>query len=272
MALTFPAAFCFENAAATATITVPGSLPLTPPSRLLGPHTSRRCRVEADTMSITVALAAAVTADTFGLFGVAAASSAGVSLTSSIISRVRVSLTDASAQDGAVFDSGSAAGRVSAYYENLVCLRDGAASLKYIRYDLAAAGAAYLEAGLTVDGLRHQATINYAPGTTDTPVDPSIKVKARFGATHVDARPKYRKWNFSFEALSETERFGWVEDLDQLCGTSQNVMMIRNCASDDLGRDTMCGLLTQGGPTVSQNFYIDADPGYSKSYEIEDRK
>ena len=271
MSLTFPAAFCFQNAASTATITVPGALPLTPPSRLQNPHTSIRCRVESDTMAITVVLAGATTIDTFGLFGIEARSTAGVDITSSIVSRVRASLADVSALDGAVYDSGSAAGRVSAFYNNLACLRDGAASTLAIRYDLSAAGAAYIEAGYVVDGLRNQVAINFAPGASDTPIDLSIKTTSRSGADYIDLRKKKRKWGFSFEGLKAVERFGWVEDMDQICGTSQNIMAIRDCSSTNLGRDTMCGLITTGAPTIARDGFLDGANLYSKTYEIEDR-
>jgi hypothetical protein len=272
MALTYPAALLFQNAADTATITVPGSLPLTPPSRLQNQHTSVRCRVESDAMAITVALAAATTVDTFGAFGIEARSSAGVDLTSTAITRIRASLTDISAVDGAIYDSGSAAGRVHAYYRNLVGLRDGSALARYILYNISVAGAAYIEAGFVMDGLRNQVGINFAHGAGDTPVDPSIKTKSRSMATHIDPRNKSRKWNFSFDFLRETEALGWVEDLDQLCGVSQNVMVIRNCASTNLGRDTLCGLLTQGAPTISRDGYMsDGLPARSKAYELETR-
>lgn len=265
MALTHPAAFLGQNgnAAATATITASSSLPLTPPSRMQDAHTSVRWRAETDTAYITVALAAAVTADTFGLFG--------LNLTAAGITRIRASLTDTSAVDGAVYDSGSAAARVSSYYGNLVGLMDVSASLRYVRFDLAEAGVAYLEAGFVMIGLRHQVAINYAPGAGDTPIDPSIKTKSRSMATHIDPRNKSRKWNFTFEALSETEAFGWVDDIDQYCGTSQNVMVVRNCASTNLGRDTMCGLITQGAPTLAASSFIESANAYSKSYELETR-
>lgn len=65
MSLTYQAAVCFQNAGDTASFTVVGSLPLTPPVLLRDPHVGRKCRIEADTMVITVALAAPVTLDTF---------------------------------------------------------------------------------------------------------------------------------------------------------------------------------------------------------------
>jgi hypothetical protein len=101
MTITYQAAFCFQNAADTATFSVPGALPLTPPSLLQNPHTSIRCRVESDTMVITGVLAGATSIDTLGLFGIRALSASGLDLTSSIVSRMRVSLSDLSAVDGA---------------------------------------------------------------------------------------------------------------------------------------------------------------------------
>ncbi len=265
MALTFPAAFLGQNsnAAASATITASSSLPLTPPSRLQDQHTSVRWRTETDTAYLTVALASATIVDTFGLFG--------LNMTTAGVTRIRASLTDVSAVDGAVYDSGSSAGRVSTYYGNLVGLMPASASLRYVRFDLTEAGVAYLEAGFLMIGLRNQVTINYAPGAGDTPIDPSIKTKSRSMATHIDPRNKSRKWNFNFEAFSETEAQGWVEGIDQVCGASQNIMVIRNCASSNLGRDTLCGLITTGAPTIATNFFIAGSNAYSKTYELETR-
>jgi hypothetical protein len=276
MAISYRAAFCFQNAADTASFTVPGSLPLTPPALLQNPHPSIRCRVESDTMAITGVLVGATTIDTFGLFGIRALSSSGVDLTSSIVSRVRASLSDLSALDGAGYDSGSAAGRVSAYYRNLVGLRDGSSLVRAVRFDLTAGGAAFIEAGFPMIGLRNQVTINYAPGEQDTPIDPSVKTTTRSQATHVDDLAPDgitpRKWNFDFSNLTETERFGWIEDLDRLYGARKNVMMIRNCASSNLGRDTMLGLITTGTPIVTKDSFLsDGARGYSKSFELIER-
>jgi hypothetical protein len=269
MSLTFPAAFVFNNFADSATITVAGALALTPPTRLQNQHTSVRCRVEAASMTILVDLGASTSVDSFGLFGI------GSSLFSTIATattRVRASLTDVTGADGAVFDSGSAAGRVNTYFGNFVSLKDGVGSARYVLFNLAQTSATYLEAGFVVIGVRSQVGVNFAYGSSDIPVDPSIKTKSRSMATHVDTRNKYRKWTFNFEFLSETERAGWVESLDFTCGASRNVMMIRKVDSSDLGRDTLCGLLTETTSSVTRSGFLSTTPdAYSKAYTIEQR-
>lgn len=272
MALTFPAALCFQNAADTATITASTSLTQTPPSLLQDQHIGRKWRAQTDTAALTIALAASTTIDTIGLFGVLARSSAGVDITSLAVTRIRVSLTDTSAVDGALYDSGSSGGRVSSYYGNLVALLSAPVNGRYIRIDLSCTGAAYLEAGFLMVGLKNQVGINFAIGAQDTPVDPSIKTKSRSGATWVDPRNLYRLWEFNFEFLSSTERFSWVEDLDHLCGSSRNVMLTRDCAASNLGRASICGLIVEGAPIISRDGYMsDGLPAYSKSYKIEQR-
>src|SRR5262245_6281247 len=104
MALTYPAAFVFENAADTASITASGSLPKCPPSMLQTQHVGQAWVVESDTAYLTIALADETTIDSIGLFG--------LNLSTAGITRIRVSLNDTSAQDGALYDSGSAVGRV----------------------------------------------------------------------------------------------------------------------------------------------------------------
>jgi hypothetical protein len=272
MSLTYPAAFCFSNAADTASITASSSLPLTPPSNLQTDHVGQKWRAETDTVSLTITLAAATTIDTMGLFGLKALSSAGVDLTSSFVTRMRASLTDTSAVDGAVYDSGSAAGRVSSYYNNLVCLMDGSASARYLRYDLSCAGAAYIEAGFTMIGLRNQVGINFAHGATDAPIDPSVVTTSRSGADFIDQRNAYREWNFTFEALNETERYGWVADLDYLIGARKNVMVIRDPSSTNLGRDTLLGRITNAPPTATVQGFIAGGLVFSKTYNIKQRQ
>ena len=263
MTLTYPAALAWDNAADTAVITASAAVIGAQAWRLQDPHIGRKWRAEADSVYLTVTLAADTEIDTIALFG--------LNLTTAGVTRVRVSLTDPSAQDGALYDSGAAAGRVSAYYGALVVLLDGVVTARYIRIDLSEAAVAYIEAGFLFVATRHQVGINFAYGASDTPVDPSIKTKSRSGATHIDARPKYRVWDFSFEWLSEAERFGWVEDIDRMCGASRNIMVVRSCASTDLGRDVLCGLITEGAPVISRDGFIASGNAYSKSYRVEQR-
>lgn len=263
MALTFPAAFVFQNAADTATITASGSLPKTPPSLLQNQHVGKAWVVESDTAHLTIALAAATSIDSIGLFG--------VNLTTAGFTRVRVSLSDTSAVDGALYDSASAAGRVSAYYKGLVALIDGPVSARYIRIDLSESGIARIMAGFLMIGLRNQVTINFSPGNSDQLIDPSIVTPARSGAEWIDERQASREWSFDFGSLSATERFGWVEDLRMLCGIRKNVMMVRDCSSSNLGRDTLCGRLTQSDPIVTREFFIGSDNAYSQAFKIRQR-
>lgn len=264
MALTNPAAFIFTNAAITASITASSSVTLAPPSKLQTDHVREKWRAETDTAYLTIALAANTTIDGIGLFG--------LNLTTAGITRVRCSLSDVSAQDGAVYDSGSAAGRVSAYYGNLVALMPAAASVRYIRIDLSEAGAAYIEAGFLMIGPKNQVGINFTFGASDAPIDPSIITVAPFsGAEWIDERPSYREWDFNFDTLNETERFGWVEDLDRMIGARKNVMVVRKCDSTSLGRDTLCGRIANAPPTLNREGFINGGLAYSKAYKIKQR-
>lgn len=263
MSLTFPAAFCFQNAADTATITASSALPLCPPSLLQNPHTSVRWCAETDTAYLTVALAAAITGDTFGLHG--------LNLDTTGVTRIRASLADVSAVDGAVYDSGSAAGRVSAYYGNLVGLMPAPASFRYVRFDLSQAGIARLMAGYTMIGLRNQVATNFSFGAQDTPIDPSVVTTSRSGADHIDPRIQSRQWEFNFENLTEAERFGWVEDMKWIAGVRQNVMVIRNCASSNLGRDTLCGRITTLAPAITAQGFLNGAQMYAQGFSIKQR-
>lgn len=263
MTLVSRAAFVFENAASDATITASSSLPKTPPSRLLTQHVGQAWCAETDTAYLTIALASAAAIDSIGLFG--------VNGTAAMVSRVRVSLTDASAQDGALYDSGSAIGRISDYYRNLVALMDSAEAARYIRIDLSEAGIARIMAGFLVIGLRNEVTFNFSAGATDTLVDPSVVTPARSGAEWIDQRRTSRDWGFNFESLTEAERFGWIEDMERLVGLHQNVMVIRKCDSADLGRDTLCGRITTADPVISRQGVFAGGGVYSKAFKVRER-
>ncbi len=88
---------------------------------------------------------------------------------------------------------------------------------------------------------------------------------------HIDPRPKRRKWDVNFEWVDETARFGWVEDLDQTCGSTRNVVLIRSCTSTNLGRDALLGVIGEGAPTISRDGFIGSAPAYSKAYSLEER-
>lgn len=264
MSLTYPAAFCFDNQAEAATITASNSLPLCPPSRLQTQHVGEAWCTETDSAYLTIALAGAASFDTIGLFG--------LNLDATAATQARVSLIDSSGQAGELYDSGSAIGRVSNYYGNLVFLIDGAVTGLYVRIDLSQTGIERILAGFLMIGLRNQVEINYTQGASDTPVDPSIITPSRSGAEWVDQRTAYRQWEFNFDFLSQTERMGWIEDMDRLRGATKNVMMIRSCASDDLGRDTLCGRITNAPPSLNRDgFMSDGLPAYSKAYTIKQR-
>lgn len=266
MALTFPAAFVISNAASSdagAVITASASLPKCPPSRLQTEHVGETWVAETDTAYLTFDLGAATSIDTVVL--------AGLNLTTAATTRIRLSAGDASAQAGELYDSGSAAGRVSDYYRNLVALTDGTVSARYGRIDLAQSGVERIMAGVLFVGARNQVGINFAPGAGDTVIDPSVMTRARSNAKLIDDRRKWREWTFTFEALSPTERLGWIEDMRFIAGLSRNLVCIRQCDSDDLGRDTLLGLISEATPVVSTAAFMDGGTAYSQSFKIEER-
>lgn len=263
MSNTFPGAFVFENIAAVATITATSSLPATPPSLLQTQQVGNRWCAQTDTVALTIALNAAYSFDFVGLYG----TNLGLTATT----RIRASLLDSTALAGEVFDTGSVVGAVNGYYGTLAALRSAPVLASYLRIDMTQPAIARIMGGFLMIGLSHQLTVNFARGFSDTPVDPSIKTRARAQSIHIDPRTKRREWNFSCDFLTETERFGWVEDLDKQCGTSQNIVFIRDCSSSNLSRDAMLGLIEDGPPTISRDGFINDLPTYSKAYKIVER-
>jgi hypothetical protein len=238
---------------------------LRPASTLQNPHVGRKWRSLTNADALTCDLLTPRSFDTVAIIG--------TNLTAAGVTRVRVSNTDPSGITAEVSNPGSVPGAVDPSYGRLVVLLPAPVSGRFVRIDLSDTSLSYIEAGRGVIALRNQVAINFVPGATDTNTDPAIKKKSRGGQTYIDpASPDpFRTWEFSFDTLKETERFGFVEQADLLNGSRKDVLLCRNPASANLSRDTMWGLL-EPTPIVAQSGYgNDGLPVYSKVYRIEQR-
>lgn len=259
------AALAYRNLADSGTWTASSSIPLRPPSTLQNVHVGRKWRSLTNSVALTCDLLSAQSFDTVAVLG--------VNLTAAGLTRVRVSNADSSGALGEIYDSGSSAGRVDPDYGRLVVLAASPVSGRYVRVDLSDSSLSYIEAGRGVITLRNQVSINFLPGASDLNTDPAIKKKSRGGQTYIDpASPDpFRVWEFNFDTLTETERFGFIEQADVRNGSRTDVLLCRNPASTNLGRDTIWGLM-ESTPIVAQSGYgNDGLPVYSKVYRIEQR-
>jgi hypothetical protein len=250
------AAIAYLNRAASVAASSQENLLLV--TRLLDVHVARKWRGSGGTSEyLTLDLGAAYSIDTVALMG--------VNLTAVGSTRVRASLSDATATGTLLYDSGSVAGNVDPSYGYFIELLPAAVTVRYIRIDLTDATLTYIEAGRVFAGLRHQVEISFAPGFSRAWVDQSTKTRSRGGQTYIDRNVSYRTMDLMFEGVTEDDRWGLFEEVDRLNGERDDVLLITNPDSDNLGRDSIWGLLTQTPVTqITTEFY-------SKTLQITER-
>lgn len=258
------AAIVVDNLADAGSISASGTASLTPPSLLQNHHVARKVRFAGVTSQyVVVDLGAVQSIDTFAMFG--------VNLSPTGTCRIRASAFDTSGLVGELYDSGTLTGRVDPAYGALVALAQAPVSARYVRIDLSDATLTSLEAGRLVVGLRHTFTYNYSYGAQRGRVDRSRKTESRGGQTYIDADNTYRTADISFDALTESERFGVIERLERVNGTKLDVLLILRSDSDNLGRDTIWGLVDEISPVAQPQMWIGNAPGYSKTLRIKER-
>lgn len=252
------AAIAYVNKADDGTITAGNSLTTTPPSRLQNAHVGRTWRSQSNSDYLTIDLGSSQSFDTIALLG--------TNLTAAGLTRARASLTDTSAVTGDVYDSTSAAARVDPDYGALIILIASPVTARYLRIDLSDSSLSYVEAGRLFVGLRTQFTNNFAVGWARAWVDLSRKTKGRGGQTFVDALPKFRTVDLTFEGVSATQRNALIEAIDVANGARTDVLLITNPDSTNLGRDSIWGLMQEIGPVIETSADL-----FSRSYKIEER-
>jgi hypothetical protein len=254
------AAIAHTNLADLGSVTASSSVALMPPSRLLDPHVARKWRSASATgQNLTFDLGSLKLFDTVAIVG--------TNLTAGGTTQLRVSGTDATALGSLLYDSGAATGRVDPSYGYLIFLMPSSVSGRYVRVDLSDAALSYVEAGRAFIGRRTQLSSNFTPGWTRGWVDRSRRTESRGGQIYVDRNTTYRTLELSFEMLTLTERDGILEDIDRLSGERDDILMLTNPASTNLGRDSVWGLIDGNQPVV-QPYVVDR---FNKSYRIRER-
>ena len=248
------AAIAYENLFDDATLIASSQELLLPASNIQNPHVARKWRATGTADFVVADMGAAVAIDTIGVFGIS-----GDEI------RVAVSNTDSTGDTGEVYDSGFET--VDTDYASYVNLRATAspATGRYFRFELAAAGGV-LEIGRIFLGVRTHFPYNFARGWSRGWTDRSIRAKTRGGQTQVSNDVSYRSIDLTFGLISESERYGFVEDIDRVNGQKTDVLFITNPDSANLARDSIWGLMTQLTAVV-QPF----PNAFTKQYQIEER-
>lgn len=252
----------WNNLADAGAISASSFVMLTPPTILQNPHVARKWRGVAGAAEyLIIDLGSVVSIDCVALMG--------VNLTPVGLTRIRASTGDSSGLDGSAYDSdpaGASAGRVNPRYPSLVELLPVAVLARFVRIDLEQPGAAFIEAGRLFIGLTEQFKINFGYGWNRGWNDRSRITESRGGQSYVDRDNAYRTLDMTFGFVDAAQRYGLIEDIDQLNGKHTDVLMITDPTSAQLGRDSIWGLNQEVTP-VSQPFH----ETYSKTFRIKER-
>jgi hypothetical protein len=251
------AAIAYNNLADAGVIVASDQELTLPASNLQNPHVARRWRSRFAPAFALVDLGAATPIDTVALFGMTLGAAGTV--------RARISSSDATGAAGDVFDSGTVP--VDANYGTYIGLLGAPASGRYVRFDLADTGAAFVEAGRVFVGTRTAFTYNHIYGWQRGWVDRSVRTKTRGGQTQIWNDNQYRTLDLTFDFVTEAQMNDLVEAIDVANGQRKDVLMIRDPASSNLARDSIWGLISDLTP-ASQPTFFDI---YSREYKLEER-
>ncbi|HEV7337011.1 MAG TPA: discoidin domain-containing protein [Bosea sp. (in: a-proteobacteria)] len=252
----------WQNRADEAGISASSFVIDTPPAILQNPHVARKWRgVAGEAEYLTFDLGAQRSIDCVALMG--------LNLTEAGLTRIRASTGDSSGQHGDAHDSdpaGASAGRVNPRYPSLIHLLPAPVTARYVRIDLAEPGAPYIEAGRAFIGLAEQVTYNFAFGWQRGFADRSRTTKSRGGQTYIDRDNGYRTLDLTFEAITQEQRYGLFEDVDQFNGKRTDILFVTDPTSGELGRDAIWGLVSEMTPIGQPHHRT-----YSKTFRIEER-
>ena len=234
-----------------------------PVSELLTLHVGRKWRGSGgNAESVIVDLGSSQSLDTVAMMG--------LNLTTAGTTRVKMSNTDPAVTVGDVYDSTALIGEVDERFGYLIDLLPAPVSARYVRIDLEEPIADYIEAGRLFIGLRSvfgsDGNYNADYGWSYQWVDPSRIVKSIAGQSFIDQRRSYRVFELSFSFMTETDRRGFVEEIDRANGRKIDVLAIVDPADANLGYVSVWGLLADL-QAITQPLF----DRWSKSYRIEER-
>jgi hypothetical protein len=173
---------------------------------------------------------------------------------------VEISTSDPTGQDGSAYDSGVFDAGVNPVFpfNKFVHFIEPAVTGRYIR--IGAATTSPMQAGRLVVAPTWAPTRDMRYGFEPIWRDFSIRTRSLGGNEFVDVRPRQRGWRFSILGLTEAEAQQQIDSLNRLRGVGRDILVCRDKDSDQLGQDTIWGLLEQ--PVVQRKL----EPGH---YEIE---
>jgi hypothetical protein len=179
---------------------------------------------------------------------------------------VEISTSDPTGVDGDAYDSGVFAAGVNPVFpfNKFVHFIEPAVTGRYIR--IGAATTSPMQAGRLVVAPTWAPSRDMRPGFEPMWRDFSVRTRSLGGNEFIDVRPRQRGFRFTLFGLTEAEVQTQVDSLNRLRGVGRDILICRDKDSDDLGRDTIWGLLEQ--PAAQRKL----EPGiYEIEAEIYDR-
>lgn len=231
----------------TATLTVSGSIPLAPASKLLTPHVGDKWQINADTGYIDLDLGSNVSFDTIMLDGVTGDPD------------FLAQASTASAGDDNVFGSGTLSGtpNFDPDYGLFVYLRSTPVSARYVRLTLTDTGVASIAAGRFGVFLRDVPAVNFATPWSIAAIRGSQYSYGPHGQTFVDLRRGHWRQGVRFDALSEANRTGFLRTLGVAAVNDghKDFLFIADTDSANLSMDSLW-CYADGDLVLTQDQYV----------------
>ena len=230
-------AFGYQDWVKDGIVTASASLATQPPANLKDPALSPRIWIGLDNSEwVQVDFLVAQTLGLVGLFGFNGTATA----------TVRVRLSNNSNMSAPTYDTGASpinAG-VNPNFRALIHLLSAPASGRYLRLDLADAAIAIIQAARLVAMPAFRPARGIGWNIQREATDSTRIQVAESGQSWVQRGVVRREWRLQFHALTDAEVDGEFNAIMRL-GRSDDVLVVLNPASSNLGRDSLLGLIQQ---------------------------
>jgi hypothetical protein len=222
----------------TGTVTASSSVATLPAVNLQHPFlTPYRWRSTGNTASLLL--------DMGGTYGIGGTALFGTNLSATASWRIR--LSSASNLSSPAYDTGGTqinAG-VDTTYGAAIKIFPTQTSGRYLGIDITDASLSYIEAGRWWAGITWQPSRNYAFDAQRGGRDTSRHTLSDSGQTWVDRGVVQRLWKLTLPAITPTERDQHLENLVRTVGRSEDILVVLDPNSTNLGRDSIFGLVEE---------------------------
>jgi hypothetical protein len=199
--------------------------------------------------------------------GVAALINTSLRLTDA--TRVRASLIDSSVLTSLTYDSGDMESGVDPKWRKFVHFPPIDTPYRYVRFDFTQVDLP--QVGRAVVGPVWAPTRDMSFGWERLWRDLSVRERSLGGNEFVDIRPRQRGYRFRIIGLTEEEAEDQVDELNRLRGIGRDVLICRNKDSNNLGRDTIWGLMEEPARAVHSFKSGSGGQFYEVNFEVYER-